>query len=154
MGVVSGTFHAPDFLSAVVISDYDEVDLEPLTVQPSLQAIQLKVAPRLETLDVARNFPTLTSLQIAAARELHDIEGLSGIANTLRELDVEDCPDVYDLDVVAGLIELRYLGINDCQRIRSFEPLTQLNRLESLHAWESTRIEDADLSPLLGLPKG
>ena len=68
------------------------VDLDPLTVQHSLQRIQLKVAPNLETLDGAERFPTLTSLKIAAARKLHGLDALGTASPTLREPSLRGWP--------------------------------------------------------------
>jgi hypothetical protein len=145
------TFYAPKYLSRVVVFDYNEVDLDPLTAQPSLQTIQLKVAPRLETLSRIASFPTLTALRIAAAPALDDLGDLSSVTSTLRELDLESCAAVDDIEVLSSLSDLRYLGISDCGRIASIHTIASLSQLTCLYAWGSTRIEDADLSPLLRL---
>jgi hypothetical protein len=150
---VRDTLYAPEYLSRLVVFDYEPVDLDPLTVQPSLQKIQLKVARRLETLDGIARFPTLTTLKIATARPLHELNALSAADATLRELDLESCPDVYDIDALSALTELRYLGISDCGRIPSISAVGELLLLECLYAWGSTRVEDGDLSPLLRLSR-
>jgi len=41
---VRDTLYAPEYLNRLVVFDYEAVDLDPLTIQPSLQRIQLKVA--------------------------------------------------------------------------------------------------------------
>jgi hypothetical protein len=150
---VRGTLHAPEYLQRVVLFDYDEDDLQPLTVQPSLQEIQLKVAPKLDTLDGVAGIPTLAGLRIAAARELHDLADIGSVAITLRALAFESCLDIHDLQPLSVLTELRDLGISDCGRISSLHPLGELHMLEYLSAWGSTRIEDSDLSPLLRLSR-
>jgi hypothetical protein len=150
---VRDTLYAPAYLQRAVLFDYDEVDLEPLTIQPSLQEIQLKVAPKLETLDGTAGLPTVTELRIAAARELHDLAAVESAAATLRSLDFEACLDIYEIQPLSRLTELRYLGISDCGPIPSLQPVSELAMLECLYAWGSTRIEDADLSPLLRLSK-
>jgi hypothetical protein len=58
---------------------------------------------------------------------------------------------IEDLQAVAGLTELRFLGISNSGGISSLQPVGELALLECLHAWGSTRIEDGDLSPLLRL---
>jgi internalin A len=149
--VVRDTLYAPEYLGELIVFDYEGIDLDPLTVQPSLQKIHVKVARKLETLDSIDALPTLTSLRIAAAPDLHDIDALTSVKKTLRELDFEGCPDLYDIEALGTLGELRYLGISDCGRILSFHPIGCLALLETLYAWGSTRVEDCDLSPLLRL---
>jgi hypothetical protein len=149
--VIAGTLYAPEYLSEVVILDYAEGDLEALAVQPSLQDVQLKPAPKLESLEGAERFPTLTALKIVEARKLRDIEALGAVATTLRDLTFESCLDLYEIETLAVLSELRFLGIEDCGRIATIKPLGGLTRLERLYAWGSTRVDDGDLSPLLHL---
>jgi len=150
--VIEDTLYAPEYLSELVILEYDEVDLDPLTVQPSLQSIKLKVAGKLTSLNDAGAFPTLTSLQIAAAPNLSDLCALGAASATLRELAFESCREIYEIQVLGALSELRFLEIADCGVIPTIRPLADLARLEVLYAWGTTRIEDCDLSPLLRLP--
>ena len=148
---VRDTLYGPEYLQRVTLLDYDEIDLQPLTVQPALQEIKLKVAPKLETLDGVAGFPTLAELTIQAARELHGLVDVASLAPTLRSLEFEACLDIQDLQAVGGLTELRFLGISDSGSISSLHPVGELALLECLYAWGSTRIEDGDLSPLLRL---
>jgi hypothetical protein len=150
---IRDTLNAPAYLQRAVLFDYDEVDLQPLTIQPSLQEIQLKVASTLETLDGIAELPTLSGLRIAAARELHDLADVESAAATLRSLDFEACLDIHEIQPLSRLTELRYLGISDCGPVPSLHPVGELAMLECLYAWGSTRIEDADLSPLLRLSR-
>src|SRR5204863_8863166 len=88
-----------------------------------------------------------------AVLALHDLESIESVKETLRELELQSCPAIDDITPVAALIELRLLGINNCGRIRSIAPVEDLAKLEVLLAWESTHIEDHDLSPLQRLPR-
>jgi len=132
--------------------EYDEFDLQPLAVQPSLEDIRLKGAPRLESLYGIDQFE-LTRLHVALARELEDIDALAHARGSLHEVDFETCLGLYDIESLGQLVWLRFLGISDCGRIRSLVPLANLTQLESLDAWGSTRVEDDDLSALLRLPQ-
>lgn len=145
------TFYAPEYLQEVILFDYDGFDLEPLSVQPSLQTIQLKVARNLETLEGIAAFPTLAELSIAA-RDLHALDAVESVAATLRKLVLEDCRDVGNIQDLSNLTELRFLGINNSGQVSTLQPVSELVLLEQLYAWGSTRIEDGDLSPLLRLP--
>jgi internalin A len=149
---VHDTFHEPEGLREIVIVDYDEVDLQPLSVQPSLETITLKAAPRLETLYGVDHF-ALRKLHVGLARELEDIDALALASQSLREVDFETCLGIYEIEGLGELGQLRFLGISDCGRIPSIRPLENLTRLECLYAWGSTRVEDGDLSPLLQLPR-
>jgi hypothetical protein len=149
---IRDALYGPDFLTDLYTFGYYETDLEPLAVQSSLQAIRLDNANSLETLAGIDRLPTLTSLKILGARKLHDLEPIESVRETLRELELQSCPAINDITPIAALTELRLLGINNCGRIRSIEAVGNLTKLEVLLAWESTRIEDGDLSPLLRLP--
>ena len=148
---IRNTLHGPEALKEIVVLEYDEVDLQPLVVQPSLEHINLKAAPRLESLDGVDQF-ALRRLQVALARELEDIDALVHTRG-LDELDFETCLGLYDIEAIGELTKLRFLGISDCGRIPSLGPLADLTELETLYAWGSTRVEDGDLSPLLRLPR-
>jgi hypothetical protein len=150
---VRDSLYASEHIQRLVVVDYDEVDLGPLSVQPSLQEIQLVGAPRLEALHGIASFPTLGILKIALARDLYALDEIAASAATLRKLDFESCADIYDLDVLSTLSELRWLGISDCMGIPSIKPIGELGVLETLYAWGTTRVEDSDLSPLLALSK-
>jgi hypothetical protein len=150
---VRETLYAPAHLSRLVAFEYTGDDLEPLAVQPSLQAIDLKGAAGLQTLAGVDQLPILTSLKIAAAPRLYDIDQIASTAATLRRLSLEACRRVESLEPVSSLAELPFLGIADCRSISSLQPLARLERLEQFYAWGSTRIEDHDLSPPLQLPR-
>jgi internalin A len=149
---MKGTFHQPEALKEVIVFDYDDVDLQPLAVQPSLEDVTLKVAPRLESLYGADHL-ALRRIKIALARELEDVDALAHASQSLREVDFETCLGLYDVESLGQLTKLQFLGISDCGRIPSLGPLANLTELECLYAWGSTRVEDGDLSPLLRLPR-
>jgi hypothetical protein len=145
------SLYGPAHLERLGTSDYDAADLAPLAVQPSLQHLTLKVARELESLDGAEQLPTLTSLWLQAVHRLTSLDGLTSAAPTLREFKLEGCRRLTGIEPIAALTELRVLGLSDCGELPSFAPLASLARLEKLYAWGTTRVADADLSPLLGL---
>ena len=145
------TIAEPTFLTHLATMDYTERDLAPFSIQPSLQSICLKVASRLESFSGVSGMPTLTTLRVAAAPRLCDLDELDEANATLREFDLEACTSVDDLAAIEPLRELRFLGLSDCGPISSFNPLESLRRLERLYAWGSTRVLDGDLSPLMHL---
>jgi internalin A len=149
---MEATIHAPEHLTEVVPLNFDGDDFSLFAVQPALQRIDLKAARRLEALTGIEHLPTLTSLKIALAPKLVDVDEVASAAPTLRSLQFESCRALDDLESLRGLSELRELWIADCGQIRTLAPLAALTRLERLSAWGATRIDDNDLSPLLTLP--
>src|SRR5262249_7644923 len=78
-------------------------------------------------------------------------DGLASVGAPLTELEFESCLGICSL-VNLTRLDLTWLGLNDCGRIDSLHPIAALQRLERFHAWESTRILDDDLTPLIELP--
>jgi hypothetical protein len=56
------------------------------------------------------------------------------------------------IDPIAHLPRLRFLDIGNCGPIQSLKRLAGCIALETLYAYESTRIGDGDLAVLLTLP--
>jgi hypothetical protein len=117
-----------------------------------LRRLEIKVAPLLETIEGIDAFDSLERLQIVAARELADLAPVTSAAPSLTEFEVQSCRAVDAVDDLATLHELRLLGVNDCGRIETIRPVEALKELRVFLAWESTRVLDNDLSPLLALP--
>jgi internalin A len=151
--LICDTVDGPTHLERLGTSDYDGTDLAPLAVQPGLQHVTLKVARELETLDGAEKLPTLTSLWFQAVHRLTSLDALTSAAPTLRKFELEGCRRLTEIEPIAALTELRVLGLSDCGELPSFAPLASLARLETLYAWGTTRVADADLLPLLGLTR-
>jgi internalin A len=139
-------------LTQLAALEYDERDLWPLAENVALEKLVLKPADQLKSLAGLASLCRLEHLGVFAARHLDDVTDLA-TARSLRHVELQACPSVDSLDVVAGLARLRFLGVSDCGSIESLGPLSLLQNLEVLHAWGSTRIADAELSPLAGLPR-
>jgi internalin A len=118
-----------------------------------LEKLTLNQAPCLETLLGVGGLDSLSVLTVFPARELADLSDLADLAPSLRELKLEGCKEIDRLDVLADLVNLDYLDIADCARVESVAPLAGMQELTAFYAWGGTRIVDADLSPLLELPK-
>jgi hypothetical protein len=91
--------------------------------------------------------------QIVGARELVDLSPLDAAAESSAEFEIQTCRAVSAIDDLGCLHELLLLGINDCGRIDTIRPIAELQKLRCFLAWESTRVVDNDLSPLLALPE-
>jgi hypothetical protein len=148
---IEASVHWPDGIEEITLLDYDEMSLRPLCVQPSLRRVTLN-ARFLQSLDGIDEMPNLIELCVFGARELDDLSPLAAVADSLEQLEFETCLGITSLDAFAALTKLSFVGVNDCGRIASLQPLRGLVQLRVFLAWGSTRIEDADLSPLLDLP--
>jgi hypothetical protein len=118
-----------------------------------LEKLTLNQAPYLETLLGVGGLDSLSVLTVFPARELADLSDLADLAPSLRELKLEGCKEIDRIDELADLVNLDYLDIADCARVESVAPLAGMRELTAFYAWGGTRIVDADLSPLLELPK-
>lgn len=109
-------------------------------------------SPRIERLDGVASLNALTFLGLYVARRLSSLEGLEGIPG-LAGLQVNDCPKVRDISVLADLRDLEELHLCNDGEIESLMPLAGLKALRVFLFYESTNIRDGDLSVLKGLPK-
>jgi hypothetical protein len=140
-------------LNDLYTTSYEPADLRPLQRNQALSRLRMKQHPRLASLDGIQNLPVLGEVGIFGARRLDDIEALArrDAPSHLASLDLESCSGIVALDALAEHHELRYLGIGNCGHIASLRPVGGMTSLQRLWAYESTRIGDGDLTPLLGL---
>jgi hypothetical protein len=151
--LIRSTLGEVDALESVITWAFDETDLHDFRDHVHLQRLTIKEAPYLESLSGVAGLPDLAILAIVLARRLRDISDLTGLSSSLRELELQACPAFSVIDNVASLVNLRFLGLNNCGDIESLAPVASLEQLEYFYAWESTRIVDGDLSPLARLPR-
>jgi internalin A len=138
-------------LNDLFLTAYRATDLRPLARNESLARLRFKDRPGMVSLDGLEQLPHLVELGVLGARRLSDVAALPSAAPTLQHLDLGGCAGLTDLDVLAHLIGLRWLGIQNCGPITSLGPIAGLLKLDVLWAFESTRVTDGDLTPLLGL---
>ncbi len=94
---------------------------------------------------------SLTKLSIRQASALRDFRGLSRF-QVLRRLMLDSCRHLSELGFLAAMRDLEVLSLSDCGRIDSLLPIEGLGRLERLHFYGSTNVQDGDLSVLERLP--
>jgi internalin A len=138
-------------LRDLLLFSYPNEDLHELTALRRLETLRLVDAGELRTLDGVEAFSLLSGLHLFHAAKLEDLTSLVATQATLKELELEDCPKISTLDGIGHLKHLVILGVSDCGRIESIKPVSALSKLEELHAWGATLIEDGDLSPLVSL---
>jgi hypothetical protein len=138
-------------LHQVAVCGYLEDDLLAFAQNVQLNSIRLKQAPRLQTLLGVEALPSLDNLQVSGAQRLHDLGSLSSTAFRLAELRLDTCGAVTTLEGITNQTGLRKLWVANCGNIESLRGIVALHDLELLYMWESTRIADGDLAPLLQL---
>jgi len=151
--LIGRTLSAVDELERVSTWMFGDVDLHAFRDDVALKTLTIKDAPYLESLAGLGNLPDLAILKIIGARRLHEIDDIGELSASLHELEFEECPRIGEIDVVASLVSLRFLGISESGDIASLAPIESLSQLETFYAWGTTRILDGDLSPLERLPR-
>ncbi len=151
--LIGPTLGSVEELRSVITWRFSEVDLHAFRDHVGLERLTIKEAPYLESLSGIGELPELAVVSVVLARRLSDISDVAGLADPLREFELEDCPAIDAIDDVESLVNLRFLGVSDCGEIESLVPVAAIERLEELYAWGSTRIVDGDLSPLTRLPR-
>jgi hypothetical protein len=127
-------------------------DLRFLAGLPELESLTLGSSRRMTSLAGIEQLVKLRELELNSLTALESLEGVQLLPDLVR-LEVEACKRVSDLAPVGGCVGLTSLGLMNCGEIASLAPLVSLRRLEKFFAWESTRVMDGDLSPLLALPE-
>jgi hypothetical protein len=132
---------------------FSEPDLRAFRDDVALRRLTIKEARYLESLAGIGDLPELEALNLIGAPKLRAIGDIRGVAASLERLELQGCRALQAVDDLGDLINLRWLGLNDCGDVESLAPLRSLAQLEVFHAWGSTRVADGDLSLLAELPR-
>ncbi|MBI1378768.1 MAG: hypothetical protein GC157_15005 [Frankiales bacterium] len=140
-------------LNDLFAASYNAPDLHPLRRNEALVRLQMKQHPKLRSLDGLAELRSMREVGIFGARAMDDISALDirAGAPTLERLNLDSCSAFTSLEPLSGQKLLEVLGIANCGPVESLLPIGDMQRLQRLHAYESTRIADGDLSPVLGL---
>jgi hypothetical protein len=93
----------------------------------------------------------LEELEVSGAPLLTDLTSLPGHLPSLRSLKFETCGGITSLALLARRSELEALSVANCGPIETLTPLREMQNLRRLYLYESTRVADGDLTPLLAL---
>lgn len=115
----------------------------------------MKHYPQIRSLNGLEEFDQLHELSIHGAAKLIDLSALrdSGTGQNVIELQLETCKRITVLDDVASATGVQLLNLGNCGDIASLKPLSDMNELRRLYLYESTKILDGDLTPMLALPR-
>lgn len=139
-----------DSLERLITWRFDEPSLLALNEHTHLRRLTIKEPRKLESLLGAESFQSLRHLELTPAPWLTDITAIDDLTG-LEALILEGARSLGTIDRLRLHVNLRHLAIADSGEIESLSPLRDLTRLQTLYLWGTTRILDADLSPVLGL---
>lgn len=93
----------------------------------------------------------LERFEIALCRQLTSLSGLEMSADTLRNVNLENCPHLNDYDALYQCNIISQLLIIGCREIPSVAFVKNMKRLQHI-TLSKTKVMDLDLSPLLPVP--
>jgi Leucine-rich repeat (LRR) protein len=109
------------------------------------------VQPRLESLDFLQAFTRLQHLEVSYPKALRSLAGLSAVAESLEELDLDHVSNAESYpDSIGELRLLKTLRLTKCHPLSDIEFIRELPCLESF-AFVDTKVLSGDLTPCLEL---
>lgn len=150
-GQVADSIEETKTLESLFFLAYQAADLSPLAHLRDLRVLRMKDRPALRTLEGVQQLLWLDSLEIYVA-PLHDLAALAELRSpVLRTLALGGCQQVMELNALAACVALEELDLGDCGDVSTLSPIADLDRLNRLQLYGSTKVVDGDLTPLLGL---
>jgi hypothetical protein len=134
------------------ISKYPFTDLGPLAELKGLEGLRIANSPAIKSVAGIGRLGHLKRLWLIDNRELANIDDLAVEGPLLVDLSMNTCRGVRDLGPLRAQVDLETLALINGGRVMSLRPLDALPRLQTLWLYESTVIEDGDLSVLLEMP--
>ena len=137
-------------IEKLFINKYPKRDFDAFSAMSGLRELSL-TSSKLETCAGIEYLAKLSFLGIYFARKLRTIDGIQNL-KMLTKLEINNCPSLHDISLVGELLKLEHLALCTNQKIDTIKSLRNLKNLETFLFYESTNIEDGDLSPLEELP--
>lgn len=139
-------------LQELFVLAYSETDLSPLLGNKELLSLSMMDRPRVETLEGVEQFSWLRKLALPLA-PVHSLDPLRAASPLLEVLDFSYCRNIQELDAIGSLSGLVQVDFSECREIESVGVFDSLSLIEGIFMWGSTRVLDADLSPIARLPR-
>jgi Leucine-rich repeat (LRR) protein len=134
------------------ISRYPFTDLGPLAKLNRLEGLRIANSRGLASLAGIGNLPNLKRLWLIDNRALSDLGHLAADRPSLVDLSMNTCRSIRDVGGLRAQVDLQSVTLINGGRVASLRPLASLPRLQTLWFYESTVIENGDLSVLLEMP--
>lgn len=129
---------------------FDETSLLALSDHEHLQRLTIKEPRKLASLLGAESLRSLRHLELTPTPWLTDISAIDDLTG-LEALILQGARSLFSIDRVSPHLNLRHLAVADSGEIESLSPVRGLTQLQALYLWGTTRILDADLTPILSL---
>ena len=137
-------------LENLALGYYSGEDLSRIGTIPRLKNFAISYS-RIKTLKGIDRAKLLVRLSLARIHHITSLDGI-GSSEVLKLLWIEGAKRLKNLDALRNLRNLTTLNLTDCPAIQSLRPIQDLNDLEAVWFYRSTRIADGDLCPLAVLP--
>jgi hypothetical protein len=148
---LSGSFVSLESLCALQLYGVSDERIGLTSTLPLLEDLTL-ISTRMRTVESMEGLGNrLRSLSIREASALRDFDSLANFRK-LQRLFLTACRHLSDLAFVSSMPLLETLSVSDCGPVDSLHPLEDCPRLQRLHFYGSTNIQDGDLSVLDRLP--
>lgn len=139
-----------DRLETIYLTEIKSIEnLHDFQSRNSLKKLDL-TKTSIKTLDGIGEFNKLQQLSIAYNRSLKDVSEISKISQSLRALNIENCPRVSDLACLYELKKLEHLCLMGNNILPDLSFLKEMKQLKTFVF--SFQITDNDLTPCLSVP--
>lgn len=138
-------------LQCLSISGYKgkNADLTDLIGSEQLEELRM-IQCRNKSLNGIQQSKCIRSIELSYNRSLADISQLTLVKNTLKNLSIENCPQITDFSCLPNLVNLEYMRLFGKNTLPDLTFLTSLPRLKRFDF--SMDVADGDLSPCVSVP--
>jgi hypothetical protein len=136
-------------LKSLGINNYKKKSSESFANLVNLEKLSL-LNSDVENLDGIVKLINLTYLRLANLRSLTSLNGIQNLTN-LTELEIQRCKGMYSVSEIFQLVRLRRLLLLDLGNIETIHGIESLSELREFLFYESTNVDDGNLSPILKL---
>lgn len=124
-------------------------DLNDMECNKSLKRLDI-LKTGIKSLQNIDEFKQLQCLSLSYERRLKDMSCLVDVSASLRNLSIENCPQIEDFSFLDSLSNLEYLRLHGNNKIPDVEFLKRMPKLKTFMF--SMEVEDGNLEPCLKVP--
>lgn len=136
------SLHHLSTLKVIRIDKYKAQDLSKFVALQNLQRLDL-VMGTFQSLKGIELFPNLAQLMLYRCSKLTDVSSITGIS--LKELEIESCKKIANLEVIFEVQSLEKLIIDKCHELDSIAGISNLSKLNKVTVAD-TSILDGDMT--------
>lgn len=138
-------------LEEVYLNRYWEKDLAGLRPLQKLSKLTVGDSRGLLSLEGIEEMSQLRSLGLRSLPKLRELVPITSVAETLEVLNMKQCRYLRSLEPLSSLARLQRLVLEDCGKVASLRPVSQLPALRVLYFDGDTDVVDGDLDFLLAM---